>query len=66
MAEHPEKRMTTVSFKTTESVAKALDGLAHADDFERSYFIHLALTDLVEKQTVKARILINALGIKTV
>ena len=65
MAEqHPEKRMKAITFKTTESVEKALIGLSLVDEVSMSEFVHLAILELVEKRRSQARILIEALEIK--
>ena len=64
MAEHPEKRMKPITFKTTESVEKALIGLSLVDEMAVSEFVHIVCLELVEKRRSQARILIEALEIK--
>lgn len=64
MTEHPEKRMKPITFKTTESIERALIGLSQVDEMAVSEFVHIALVELVEKRRAEARILIDALNIK--
>ena len=64
MAEHSEKRMKPITFKTTESVEKALIGLSLVDEMAVSEFVHIACLELIEKRRSQARILIEALEIK--
>lgn len=62
--EHPEKRMKPITFKTTESIERALMGLSRVDDVSVSEFVHIAILALVEKRKSEAMILIEALDIQ--
>jgi hypothetical protein len=64
MAEHPEKRMETIAFKTTDKVKRALAGLCQLDDVSQSEYLHdLALLH-VEKKESELILLCEALGKK--
>ena len=64
MAEHPEKRMETIGFKTTDKVKRALAGLCQLDDVSQSEYLHDLLSSHADKKESELRILAEALGRK--
>ena len=63
MATHPEKRMSTMSFKTTSDMVTALVGLSELEGLSPSEYIHNILKDTVDRRRTEVRLLSNALGI---
>ncbi len=63
MASHPEKRMNTLSFKTTSDNVTALLGLAEVENISPSEYLHNLLNERVDSRRTEVRLLSNALGI---
>ena len=64
MAEHHEKRMETIAFKTTDRVKRILAGLCLMDDVSQSEYLHDLLSLHADKKESELRILAEALGRK--
>ena len=62
MAEHPEKRMETIAFKTTDRVKRILAGLCLMDDVSQSEYLHDLVLLHVEKKESELILLSIALG----
>ena len=62
MAEHPEKRMETIGFKTTDKVKRSLAGLCQLDDVSQSEYLHDLVLSHVEKKESELILLCAALG----
>ena len=62
MAEHPEKRMETIAFKTTDRVKRILAGLCLMDDVSQSEYLHDLVLSHVEKKESELILLSIALG----
>ena len=64
MTDHPEKKLVTVTFRTTQRVVDALPGLAELCDTSQSSLLHALVESYLDKKEREARVLINALKIK--
>lgn len=62
--EHPEKRMETIAFKTTDRVKKILAGLCVMNDVSQSEYIHELMNLHADEKESELRLLAEALGHK--